>query len=398
MLLSLSRRSIAAMSETIRQCNSKRRRISLVTETWPPEVNGVAMTTERMVEGLVAHHDIELVRVRQSAQDCAPQQAAYRSLLMPGMGLPKYNGLHLGFPATGKLLRHWQQYRPDLVHVVTEGPLGWSAVRAAHRLGIPLSSDFHTNFHNYSSHYGARLLQRPVLSYLRRLHNRTSATLVPTEDLARELEAQGFADLKVVSRGVDTRLFHPRQRSMMRRRGWGAEEHDPVLIMVSRVAPEKNFPLAIRAFRALQEHQPQAHMVIVGDGPQRQALAKANPDIHFAGMQTGQDLAEHYASADMFVFPSLSETFGNVTLEAMASGLPVVAYRYAAAKQHVRDGETGRLVASGDELGFMQAVQALGADVDACRRMGAASRLVADGLGWEKICQDFEAALLAVAE
>jgi glycosyltransferase involved in cell wall biosynthesis len=221
---------------------------------------------------------------------------------------------------------------------------------------------------------------------------------VPTEDLARELAFQGFADLKVVSRGVDTRLFHPRQRSMMRRRDWGVEEDSPVLIMVSRVAPEKNFPLAIRAFRALQAHLPQARMVIVGDGPQRQALARANPDIHFAGMQTGQALAEHYASADLFVFSSLSETFGNVTLEAMASGLPVVAYRYAAAKQHVLEGETGLLASPGDELDFIQAVQQLGMDVHACRSMGTAARLVADELGWEQICLDFEAALLAVAE
>ena len=375
------------------------RRIALVTETWPPEVNGVAMTTERMVAGLAGHHQVELVRVRQSRDDAPAPKASYQSLLMPGIGLPRYQGLHLGLPMTGRLIRHWRTQRPDLVHVVTEGPLGWSAMRAAQRLKIPLSSDFHTNFHHYSDHYGTKLLARPVLGYLRGLHNRTRATLVPTRELAEELGGQGFTRLRVVSRGVDTRLFHPRQRSRMRRRQWGIQGDDtPVLLMVSRVAAEKNFSLAIRAFREVEKAVPWARMVIVGDGPQRERLAADNPDIIFAGMLRGVSLAEHYASADIFVFPSLSETFGNVTLEAMASGLPTVAYNYAAAREHIRHGDNGLLAERDDEAGLIAQVLRLAQSQAMRSKLGAAARRTAEGLGWGQICGDFEQALLAVLE
>ena len=370
------------------------RRISLVTETWLPDVNGVAMTTERMVQGLVDRHQIEVVRLRQAADELPPDASLYSSLLLPGISLPGYHEVRVGIPCTRKLRRHWQQNRPDLVHVVTEGPLGWSAVRAAHQLGIPVSSDFHTNFHRYSSDYGAKLLQRPVLAYLRHLHNRTRATLVPTADLASELEALGFNGMKVVSRGVDTALFHPCKRQQTLRQAWGVDDDTPVLLMVSRVAPEKNFALAIKAFRAVQVDQPRARMVIVGDGPQRQALQGANPDIVFAGMQRGESLAQHYASADIFVFSSQSETFGNVILEAMASGLALVAYRYAAAKEHLVDSRHGYLAEMDDEVTFIQKVVSLANDANLYREMGHAAHLTAANLGWERICDDFERSLL----
>lgn len=370
------------------------RRISLVTETWPPDVNGVAMTTERMVHCLVDRHQVELVRLRQSADELPSDALPYHSLLLPGISLPGYHEVRVGLPCTRKLRRHWQKNRPDLVHVVTEGPLGWSAVRAAHQLGIPVSSDFHTNFHRYSSDYGAKLLQRPVLAYLRHLHNRTRATLVPTADLASELEALGFKGMKVVSRGVDTELFHPRKRQQALRQAWGADDDTPVLMMVSRVAPEKNFSLAIKAFRAVQEQRPKARMVIVGDGPQRQALQSANPDIVFAGMQRGECLAEYYASADIFVFSSQSETFGNVILEAMASGLALVAYRYAAAKEHLVDSRHGFLAEMDDEKAFIQKTVSLANDAYLYRHMGHAAHLTATNLGWERICDDFERTLL----
>lgn len=374
------------------------KRISLVTETFPPEVNGVAMTTERMLDGLARHHCVELVRVRQSRHDSPPVNAAYTTRLMRGIGLPRYAGLRLGLPATGALVRHWRTTRPDLVHVVTEGPLGWSAVRAAQRLGIPVTSDFHTNFHSYSGHYGVRFLRGPVLRYLRQLHNRTLSTLVPTLELASQLAADGFENLKIVSRGVDTERFKPTRRSERLRRGWGVAEKAPSLaplvMVVSRVAPEKNFELAIEAFRALQEVLPEARMVIVGDGPARAELAQRNPDIHFAGMQQGTELAEHYASADLFLFPSQTETFGNVTLEAMASGLPVVAYDYAAAREHIRHGENGMVAPFGDSDAFIAQVVLTGRDMRLRQRIGAGARETAEQLDWAVICHQFETALL----
>lgn len=375
------------------------RHIAVVTETWPPEVNGVALTTKRMVDGLAANHLLEVVRVRQGKDDQHDGKDAYSTLLLPGIGLPRYHGLHVGLPVTRRLVAHWEKRRPDLVHVVTEGPLGWSAVRAATRLGIPLTSDFHTNFHRYSSHYGASLFKNPVLHYLRGLHNRTRATLVPTAELQQELNEQGFNDLKVVARGIDTQLFNPLRRNPELRRSWGVEDDGtPVLLMVSRVAPEKNFPLAIRAFDAVRARYPQARMVIVGDGPQRQELQKAHPEVHFAGMQHDMALAEHYASADIFVFSSLSETFGNVTIEAMASGLAVVAFRYAAAREYIRHGVNGLLAQPDDEGGFISAVEHLAGEQAIRRELGQQACLTAMELGWERICDDFERTLMEVLE
>src|SRR5690606_26563687 len=158
-------------------------------------------------------------------------------------------------------------------------------------------------------------------------------TFVPTEDMAATLRLQGYRHVEVVARGVDTALYAPRRRSGALRAAWGAQEGDLVVLCVGRLAAEKNLELATRAFRAIRELRPDAKMVLVGDGPQRAAFSRDHPEIILAGMRIGDDLASHYASADMFLFPSLTETFGNVTLEAMASGLCVVAYDYAAAAE-----------------------------------------------------------------
>lgn len=212
--------------------------------------------------------------------------------------------------------------------------MGWSAIHATNALGIPVISDFHTNFHQYTDHYSLGLFKRIAVRYLRVLHNQTRLTLVPTNKLANSLRRQGFRRLGVLARGIDTDRFNPRYRRPDLRASWGAGPDDPVLMTVGRIAPEKNLPLAIRAYGSARERAPGARMVVVGDGPARVSLASAHPDVHFAGTQTGRALAEHYAPADIFVFPSLSETFGNVTLEAMASALAVVAFDYAAARAY----------------------------------------------------------------
>jgi hypothetical protein len=135
-------------------------RVAVVTETYPPEVNGVAMTMGRMVGGLQSrNHQVQLIRPRQHAADAAVTDGSLEEVLRPGVPIPKYDSLRLGLPARTGLTRLWQRRRPDVVHVATEGPLGWSAVAAAHRLGIPVASDFHTNFHSYSRHYGVGWLR-----------------------------------------------------------------------------------------------------------------------------------------------------------------------------------------------------------------------------------------------
>ena len=386
-----------------------RLRVAVVTETYPPEVNGVALTLAQVVRGLHARgHEVVLVRPRQRADqrgdqragpnppllragDAAPAQI--REHLVAGMPIPLYSNLRMGLPARRNLLRWWRDQRPDVVHVATEGPLGRSAVQAARELGIAITSDFRTNFHAYTQHYGLSWLRQPILAYLRRLHNLTGATMVPTQALRDELEALGFASLEVVSRGVDVGRFDPALRSTALRQTWGVDEDEPVVLYVGRLAAEKNLGLLVRSFRAIEQEHPRARLLLVGDGPQREALRAALPQAVFAGQRQGVDLATHYASAELFLFPSLTETFGNVTAEAMASGLAVVAYDYAAAAQLIQPGVSGVLIARGNEAQFVRAAVALAGSRAMRLAVGMRARAQACEHDWGTVLSRFERVL-----
>ena len=372
-------------------------RVCIVTETYPPEINGVAATLAQLAAGMRARgHVVSLVRPRQPAVDRASAAPGARTLLVSSVPLPGYSGLRMGLPAGSALRAEWRRHRPDAVYVATEGPLGWSAVRAGASLGIPVYSGFHTNFDRYMRHYGAGWLRGPIAAYLRRFHNATRGTLVATPRLRAELTAAGFERLAVLGRGVDSTRFDPARRSAALRAAWGAAEQDLVVLHVGRVAAEKNVALAVKAYRAMQEaYGGGLRFVVVGDGPLGPALARANPDLVFCGFRTGDDLAAHYASADIFLFPSETETFGNVTLEAMASGLAVVAYDYAAARLHAEHGVTGVLVRPGDARGFVDAAVALTQAPDVLMAMRRRARSAMEAVAWPRIVERFEQLMVA---
>ena len=368
-------------------------RIACVTETYPPEVNGVATTLARMVEGLhERNHDVQLVRPRQP-EGAGGGAAPFEEVLLRGLPIPRYPNLRMGVPSKKALVQLWTRQRPDIVHIATEGPLGWSALAAARKLGVPVASDFHTNFHAYSRHYGVSWLARPVAAVLRSFHNRCDCTMVPTDEMAQDLAALGFERLRVVGRGVNAATFSPARRRPELRAQWGAEEATPVALCVSRFAPEKNFPLVIDAYEAMRRANPAVKLVLVGDGPLLAALRKQGTGTVIAGRLVNGELSAHYASADVFLFPSVTETFGNVTLEAMASGLAVVAYRYAAARQHIEHGVSGLLAESGDRAGFLAQAERLARDPALARELGRAARRAAEPVSWERITLDFEAVL-----
>ncbi len=375
-------------------------RLAVVTETYTPDVNGVAMTIARVVEGLRArNHSIQLIRPRRdrATPQASPDDAdpGFHEVLLRGLPIPRYPHLTMGLPSKKALVELWSRQRPDLVHIVTEGPLGWSALQAARRLKLPVTSDFRTNFHTYMRHYGVGWLRRPIFSYLRKLHNQTLCTFVPTEALKQSLLACGFLNLKVVARGVDTRLFDPARRSEALRAEWGAGPDTLVVLHVGRLAAEKNLATVVRAFEAIRRQRPDSLLVFVGDGPARRETEARCPDARFAGMVTGEPLATHYASADFFLFPSTTETFGNVTTEAMASGLPVLAYDYAAAAEYLRDGQNGLLVPFGQDDAFVARAAAAVSGADELREMGRAARYTAQGLQWEQIVAQIEQAMLS---
>lgn len=372
-------------------------RIAYVTETWPPELNGVSLTAARTVGFLQARgHDVMVVRPRQGAIDAGQPALADDTLRVPGVPIPLYPDLRMGLPARRRLLRAWGVYRPDLVHVATEGPLGWSAIRAARQLGVPVTSDFRTRFDEYGRHYAWDGAVTLVRAYLRAFHNRTDRTFVPTRELQRQLSDLDFERLTVSTRGVDAHRFTPQDRSHALRAQWGASADTPVVLTVGRLALEKNLGVALDAFDAVRERVLEARLVMVGDGPQRNALRRRCPEAIFAGTQHGEALAAHYASADVFLFPSLTETFGNVVVEAMASGLPVVAFDTAAAGMHVRSHENGWLAPVGDAALFTQAAVALATNAGLRQRLGQAARLTAQALDWPRVLERFEAALIAV--
>ena len=375
-------------------------RYAIVTETYPPEVNGVALTVQALEQGLRARgHDVTVVRPRQVDE----AQGAAHEVLVRGAPLPRYPGLRLGLPATRSLTARWASEPPDALYVATEGPLGWSALRAARRLGIPVATGFHTRFDHYMRDYGAAFLAPTALGWMRRFHNGANATLVPTRELADFLQAQKFDNVLRLPRAVDTRLFDPAHRDPALRAGWGMPADGVAAIHVGRIAPEKNLDLAVRAFRRLQDHmkqlnRPEPRFVWVGDGPARARLQRDNPDFIFCGIQRGEALARHFASGDMFLFPSHSETFGNVTLEAMASGVPTVAFDYGAAREHLRDGVHGAAIADGDDTGFIDAAARIGSDDVQRAAMASAGREAIAWLRPQQVAADFDALLQGLVE
>ncbi|MEZ5300007.1 MAG: glycosyltransferase family 1 protein [Verrucomicrobiales bacterium] len=326
-------------------------RIAIVSDTLPPDINGVAMTLGRLCRGLAGRgHRVQIVRPRPAAGAAgfdSRDLGAESEIQIASASVPLYPEMRFGFPCGFSLDRSWSACRPDAVYVATESPMGISAIRACRRLAIRAVSGFHTNFHSYLASYHLPFLESLADRYLRRLHNRTACTLAPSRDVARDLAGRGYENVALLQRGVDTALFDPRRRDMSLRAAWRAAEGDPVALYVGRIAAEKNLALAFEAAR-----QRGLRMVAVGDGPERAALAREFPEVIFAGSQRGEDLARHYASADLFLFPSLSETFGNVVLEAMASGLVAVAFDYAAPAENIAEGRSGFLARYGSADSF----------------------------------------------
>ncbi|MDP1688095.1 glycosyltransferase family 1 protein [Hydrogenophaga sp.] len=373
-------------------------RLSVVTETWPPEINGVSLTLSRLVQGLCArNHPVQLIRPRQTRLDQALSHSGYEELLMRGMPIPRYPELKLGLPAKRALINAWTLKRPDLVHIATEGPLGWSALQAARVLKLPVTSDFRTNFHAYCEHYGVGWLRKPMVSYLRKFHNLTQLTMVPTRALRAQLMEMGFERVQVVARGVDTQLFNPQRRSEALRRQWGARPDSLVMLVVGRLAAEKNLDVALQAHAAMQAHHADVKLVFVGDGPLRESLQQRCPQAVFAGMRRHEELAGYYASADLFVFPSLTETFGNVTIEALASGLPVLAFDTAAAGDWVQSHVNGWLVPAGHEEAFVRVAVDLAKSPAMLALAREQARARVAHLDWQQIALQVEALMLQAA-
>jgi len=366
-------------------------RVSIVSETYFPEINGVSRALANLVRFLHAQGD--------TLQLLVPRYPAPLEDILPGMDvntfaslpLPLYREVRMPLARPRAVAERLRQFRPDLLHIATEGTLGHCALRIARRRGIPVATSYHTNFAAYSRSYFLACLEPLIWRYLRRFHNAAGVTLCPTESIAVELRRRGFRRVGIWSRGVDSMRFDPRKRDANVRAQWGIGDREIVALYAGRLANEKNLNLLLDAFEMLTatpatSASVRPRLMLVGDGPARARLQRrAGPGTVFTGYQRGEDLAKLYATAEFFVFPSLTETFGNVILEAMASGLPVIAFNVPGPKDVIRSGTTGRIVETVSSRALADAMADLLHAPDRRRAMGRAAREYAVRQEWSAV-------------
>lgn len=360
-------------------------RISIVSETWFPQINGVSRTLNRLAGFLAEQGDrIQLLIPRyQQPGPALPDVIEKRE--WSGFALPFYREVQLPFTRPARVREALTQFRPHLVHIATEGPLGWAALQATRSANLPAVSSYHTNFPQYLQRYRAGSLEPVAWRYLRWFHNATRLTFCPTGSIRQTLLEQGFNNVRLWGRGVDKESFHPRFRDPELRRQLGFAPGETVLAYVGRLAAEKNLELLLAAWEQLPNRR-NCRLLLVGDGPLRGELERrADGRVVFAGYRHGEELARMYAAADLFVFPSVTETFGNVLLEAMASGLPAVGFRAPGPLDLIREGETGRLVPETSAAALAAVLAELLNDPAQLRAMGRQARSFAETQGWSDI-------------
>jgi glycosyltransferase involved in cell wall biosynthesis len=319
-------------------------RVAIITENFLPKLDGVTRTLVRLLEHLQTNGHQAMLLGPESGMDYF---AGAEVIGTAGLPLPFYPELKFNF-FRPLFMRRLNEFQPDIIHLVDPVILGATGLAAGHLLHIPLVSSYHTNLAAYCEHFGFSLLTEPMWMYNRFIHNQCAMTFCPSPSTAAMLRLQGFMHLRIWPRGVDTTLFQPERRSIELRAAWlqtrAQPENKVILLYVGRVSREKNLNLLIQAYQQMDHDR--CHLVIVGDGP---AFAEAQQKlagfpVTFTGYLSGEPLATAYASADIFAFPSKTETFGQVVLEAMASNLPVVGVLSEGICDLVDNGQTGFLL------------------------------------------------------
>jgi glycosyltransferase involved in cell wall biosynthesis len=361
-------------------------RVALFTDTYLPQINGVARTLARLSRHLSERgHALALITPRMERDD-APDSAATLHIRLPGWRLPFYPELRLGRMLDGNSADRLSAFAPDLVHVATEFTLGWSGLQWAQNNDVPVVSSFHTDFAAYAGAYGAAGLEAFAWRYLRSFHARARLTFGPSQATLMQLRANGFAgDLRIWSRGVDANRFAPSCGSAAARQQLVGDA-SPVILCVSRLAPEKRIQLLLAAHEQVRSEFPHAALLLVGDGPSLAALReRAGPGVHLPGYRAGAELAAAYASADVFAFPSDTETFGNVVLEAAASGLPLVGADQGGVTETIIPGLTGLRFESGNSTSLADCIRAILREPQLRERFARNARAFAAARSWDRI-------------
>ena len=355
-------------------------RIALYTETFLPKYDGVTNTLCYLLEYLAERGHASIMFAPKGAP---PRYAATQIVGLTGINFPLYPELRLVPPLVGAQ-DELATFRPDVVLLVNPCSLGLAGLRQGRALHVPVAASYHTDLPGYAERYGFTMLRDPLWAYLRWLHNQADLNLCPSRFTQAELQEHGFERVHVWGHGVDGERFHPRHRDCAwRERLTHGHPDAPLLLYVGRLALEKRVDWLRRVLDAL----PEAHLAIVGDGPTRPELETlfAGTNTTFTGYLRGSDLSQAYASADVFAFPSANETFGNVVLEAMASGLPVVVPRSGGPVDHVFEGVNGILTDPADPDDLIRGVRRLVDDPLHARRLGVGARAYAETQSWDAI-------------
>ncbi|MEO7999278.1 MAG: glycosyltransferase family 1 protein, partial [Gemmatimonadaceae bacterium] len=341
-----------AISESAREpMDASKLRLALFTDTYAPQINGVARTLDRLSAAI--HERGGAVRVfTPSDPESPPLEHVVR---FPSTPFWAYKQLRLAWPSMREVREQVRNFRPTIVHVATPFGIGLAGRRVARETGVPIVSSYHTSFSAYSRHYKLGILANPMWQFLRWFHNSTQKTYCPSQAIADELNQHAFTNTAIWSRGVDATQFSASFRSAALRSSMGADDDTLVVTYVGRLAAEKGLDVAAAAVRLAAARRPgRIVFLCVGDGPYENEVRRISPDGSWLpGKLTGSRLSEAYASGDVFLFPSITDTFGNVIVEAMASGLPVIGADFGATRELVGS-DRGWLVEPGNVEGFAQ--------------------------------------------
>lgn len=365
-------------------------KIAIFTETFLPKVDGIARTVTHLLDHLALRGHESILFAPHGGIE---QFAKTRIVGLPGFNFPMYPELQL-VPPWVRFGREVSEFDPELVVLINPASLGIAGLQYARRNFIPVVASYNTDIPGYAERWGMPYLREPLWAYFRWIHNRADLNYVPSEFTREQICGQGIKRVRVWAKGVDMNLFNPNRRSAdMRLRLSDGDPDAPLLLYVGRVAPEKRIDMILPVLKAF----PETRLAIVGDGPDRPRLEEifTGTKTVFTGYMRGEELASAYASADIFAFPSANETFGNVVMEAMSAGLPVVVPRSGGVVSIVNEGKTGFFFDTEDTRSFVETIRPLIKDKAFREKIGAQARTYAEGRSWttiqDELLEDFAA-------
>ena len=360
------------------------KRIALFSGAYNHIADGVTLTLNRLVQYLV-NHDVQ-VRIFAPTIEKPAISHVGKLIPTPSLPIPGRPEYKLSTGLSRRIKNEIKEFQPTIFHIATPDRAGYKAIKLGLRLGIPVVSSYHTHFTSYLKYYNLQWLEPRLWNYLRWFYSQCKQVYVPSESMANVLEKHGITEnLYLWQRGVHIDKFNPKKRSSAWRQQFGIGDDEVVISFISRLVWEKGLDIYSEVVESLKARGIPHRSVIVGDGPAREELETRLPDTLFLGYQRGNDLAMAYASSDIFLFPSETETFGNVTLEAMASGIPAVCADATGSRSLIRDGITGFLATSRDTASFLHYTERLVTDEDLRLTMGRLARKRAQEYAWPVI-------------